>query len=229
MKAMLMCLALVASSLAGATPVPFATARYDVSASAEAGSQLDGPTDASGEAGALPLIVNADALDGFDLASASAIADDGVLGTTAEAAADDLFASALGTANLFATIDEAGRYRLRIDFDSFSDSIDGFAAGTLLIGLNVDGVDLVDTALTGSQRWVRDFSLVDNALLDLTLISEAEALAGAYGFNLASAEFALLRIAEPDPLALLALLLPLLGAMRRRRCDQATVGRAWCG
>jgi len=210
-----------------AGPLLFTTAQFDTTAVASSSSAADFNSDSSASS-PLPLISNALVLGSSEIATGGAIAAPGLLTTLAEA---DLFsslglASAIAQSHFVGTFSGTGSLTLNLGFTSDNVSIGGaFGSGTVFV-LLTNTLGSTTTTLFNDLFTVGDDITLAFALsgglntLDLTLVSEADALVPGQWQNTAALTFAgtidTTAIPEPGTLALAGLALLGLAASRRR-------------
>lgn len=209
----LLCLATVAT----ATPLDYLSVLYSTSAFAEVGGVSDGINSDSSPPSVLPLFSSANVTGGDEFAAGDGIADDFFLAASSEASSSSNPVGAVGEAAFEAEFTGDGRYRLVLNFDSFSDVLGGSAGAELAIALSVGATTVFDESfiLAGGIERLFDLGVGELGVLSINLISTADAL-GAYAFNLASVDVDVAAVPLPGTLALVCPGLVLAWRQRRR-------------
>jgi hypothetical protein len=218
--ALLAVLALAATGVS-ATPITFADVEYQTAATALIGSAADDEADSNPPTD-LPLLTTATVFDADDFASASGIADDGLLGTQADASSPAAFASAVGTSEFIGTFTTTRRVlQLSLALD-FLDATDppAFSMGSLVAQVLHAGTPIAAQLFTDAGSVVATFFLPNPGTytLDLLLTSEADVTAGGSASNASQATFAAQAVPEPRTLMLVLTGLLMLAVPLRRRC-----------
>jgi hypothetical protein len=196
----------------------------DTTAVAESTADVHSDTSPTGDA---PLVTSSVVVGVTDFASGGAVAANGLLSTSAEAASDTSFASGLGSSRYLASFAGAtgAVIHLGFDFSDFTDPAASSLATVILVILN-DGVTLREEviSLKGLYDFTVAFATDANQRIDLMLTSEAYTLTGGNAANAASVSFSVSLIPEPASLALILVGLVALGtrhAGARARSSEA--------
>jgi hypothetical protein len=228
MARLFLILLMFVSVAARAMPLDLSNALYTTSAFAEVGDDSDGIHADSSPPTALPAFSHAEQLGSdasvHEVATADAIADDGLLSIATEAQGNLQHAGAVAEASFATTLMTPGSYRLALDFDSLLDLAGGEAGAALGLSISVGSSTLFDELFTSSATITRNFTLAPGELgvLQVSLLGNADGFGDhggvdLYAFNLASVNIALTAVPSPSPLALLGAALPALVRLRRAR------------
>lgn len=218
--AALACLAMTAQALP--MPISFFNTTFDTTAIAVAEGGADIDTDAS-PPGVLPLSSSAVQVGVSDLATADAFGDAGFLSTSASATGILDLASGVATSHFSGSFINHGLLSLYMNFDTIGfASGTGVADGSLFVTLTNDGTTLISDVFTtsGPLNFFFDLPIGSVGVLDLLLVSEANAMGAAGGgvgdgFNLALVSFTG-TVPLPATWLLVVIGIGALGAVRRR-------------
>lgn len=200
---------------AQAAPIPI-TVQLQTDTAAVAESTADVHSDTSPPS-ASPLATSSVVVGVTDFASGGAIAVNGLLSTSAEAASATGFASGLGSSRYQASFSRATDAVVQLAFDAsdFTDPSGSSLATAILLILN-DGVTLLEEVITlsGLYEFTVAFTSGLSQSIDLILTSEAYTLTGGSAANVATVSFGVLLIPEPGSLAIALVALVALGTRR---------------
>jgi hypothetical protein len=203
---------------AQATPIVFTSSSYTTAAFADVGGVSDGPFDAGAPPSLLSIISSASVTAVGGSAAANAIADNLLLAASSEAVSSPEVSSATAVSTFLGAFTTLGSgLSLHVNFEDFIDSLGGGSAGSeLFVLLQVGGLTLLDASYTAAELIGADFMTMAGlpGVLDISLVSVANAEADGFGFNLASADFSLNSVPEPATLALVLGGMGLLGMSR---------------